>query len=566
MARPHPLAVICAATLLLLLAFGLLPTARGAANSPPEDGALLAVLSPPVTVTRSGDAAQPATPGEPLGPGDGVTTGAAGDAELGFADTSSLRLDAASQAHLDQPAAQPDGSTQPVAVLDQGISIAQAPLVSAAGFLLRTPGAEVRVLGARLRARVPRDPVTGAVIEEDIAVEVGTAEVHVGSQVVTLQSGQRLRILPSGPDGQPQLLVEQGTVLTSGESGVAGGALADSLPPAPPSEAQPEQPDHERGGGGGDGDAGGPGGKETPTPAPPPTASPTPSPIPNAHCPQAADNPRAVCWVGGSGDWCDPSHWSVDALPTSDDDVFITAGDVTVTHASGSDTVRTLHATGHLAISGGDFRVAGATEESEIDRFTLSSGALYLVGTLEVGQSFDWRGGRIVGGRDAGKLVIEPGASATLDGDTNKALGSTLENRGTLAWQAGSVQLGCCFTTPDFDSARIVNAAGAEFTIRSQAEYLSGPEELPGGIFTNAGMLLVEDDADVLIGGPFESSCDCSIQFNNGRLVVRSGIADISVGRFVSTGEITIAEESRLGIDSIQPDSLHVAIRHSRRR
>jgi hypothetical protein len=66
----------------------------------------------------------------------------------------------------------------------------------------------------------------------------------------------------------------------------------------------------------------------------------------------------AVSWDGlGDGvNWSDPINWSNNALPTSADDVTINVG-TTITHASGSNTIRSLTATKNLTLSGGSITV-----------------------------------------------------------------------------------------------------------------------------------------------------------------------------------------------------------------
>lgn len=42
-----------------------------------------------------------------------------------------------------------------------------------------------------------------------------------------------------------------------------------------------------------------------------------------------------VTWIGDSGDWSEPTHWSTGALPGPDDDVVIDVpGNFTVTHSA----------------------------------------------------------------------------------------------------------------------------------------------------------------------------------------------------------------------------------------
>ncbi|MEX2115039.1 MAG: hypothetical protein WD845_17730, partial [Pirellulales bacterium] len=67
-----------------------------------------------------------------------------------------------------------------------------------------------------------------------------------------------------------------------------------------------------------------------------------------------------VSWDGGGDgvNWSDPINWSGDALPNSADDVTISVGGtITVTHASGSTTIRSVTSDENLTISGGSLTV-----------------------------------------------------------------------------------------------------------------------------------------------------------------------------------------------------------------
>src|SRR5829696_9003666 len=50
-----------------------------------------------------------------------------------------------------------------------------------------------------------------------------------------------------------------------------------------------------------------------------------------------------VSWVGGSGNWNTASNWNTGVLPGPSDDVLIeNAGTITVNHASGTNTVKSI--------------------------------------------------------------------------------------------------------------------------------------------------------------------------------------------------------------------------------
>lgn len=72
-----------------------------------------------------------------------------------------------------------------------------------------------------------------------------------------------------------------------------------------------------------------------------------------------------VQWIGGSGDWNAGTNWSNGQGPGPGDDVIINvAGDVTVTHASGSHTVASITAGDTLTLAGGTLRVTGIVSGS----------------------------------------------------------------------------------------------------------------------------------------------------------------------------------------------------------
>ncbi|MGD9723817.1 MAG: beta strand repeat-containing protein [Pirellulales bacterium] len=69
----------------------------------------------------------------------------------------------------------------------------------------------------------------------------------------------------------------------------------------------------------------------------------------------------AVSWDGGGdgSNWSDPLNWSGNALPTSADDVTINVvGTITVTHSTGTTTIRSLTSDEHFSITGGSLTVS----------------------------------------------------------------------------------------------------------------------------------------------------------------------------------------------------------------
>src|SRR5450759_3901772 len=84
-----------------------------------------------------------------------------------------------------------------------------------------------------------------------------------------------------------------------------------------------------------------------------------------------------VSWVGQSGDWNTVTNWSGGALPGTNDDVVISPGPaITVTHSSGTHTVKTIQSQQVITLSGGSLTVSNTVQVN--NAFILSGGALHL--------------------------------------------------------------------------------------------------------------------------------------------------------------------------------------------
>jgi RHS repeat-associated protein len=89
-----------------------------------------------------------------------------------------------------------------------------------------------------------------------------------------------------------------------------------------------------------------------------------------------------VSWVGGSGDWNTAANWSTGALPSTNDDVVIDRpGEITVTHSSGTHTVKSLLSQEAFQLSGGSLTVSNTVQVNST--FTLSAGALIRATVLQ---------------------------------------------------------------------------------------------------------------------------------------------------------------------------------------
>jgi hypothetical protein len=144
-----------------------------------------------------------------------------------------------------------------------------------------------------------------------------------------------------------------------------------------------------------------------------------------------------VTWDGGGdrSSWTDPLNWNQDALPGPADDVVISAGgNVTVTHASGTDSIRSFSSNAALVLSGGSLSMAAASNIT--NGFTFSGGVLSGQGELTVTGTMDWSGGTLAGN---GAVTIAPSATLTLSGPNLKDLSQrTLNIAGTAVWTGGT--------------------------------------------------------------------------------------------------------------------------------
>src|SRR5688572_32736235 len=82
-----------------------------------------------------------------------------------------------------------------------------------------------------------------------------------------------------------------------------------------------------------------------------------------------------IWWVGGSGDWNTAGNWNTGVLPSPNDDVLIdTQGVITVTHASGTNAVKSIQCSENFVLSGGSLTVSNTFQVN--NALTLSGGTL----------------------------------------------------------------------------------------------------------------------------------------------------------------------------------------------
>src|SRR5262245_29372732 len=141
--------------------------------------------------------------------------------------------------------------------------------------------------------------------------------------------------------------------------------------------------------------------------------------------------PAVVTWVGGSGDWDTPSHWSTGSLPTPADDVQINTPGITVSHTQfNTDVVHSLTSKAALSITAGTLSLAASSSIS--GGLTLSGAILTGPGDLTLKGTVNWTSGTMSG---PGTTTVAPGGTLNLNGGTNVLLdGRTLVNSGKAFW------------------------------------------------------------------------------------------------------------------------------------
>src|SRR5437763_12652622 len=146
-----------------------------------------------------------------------------------------------------------------------------------------------------------------------------------------------------------------------------------------------------------------------------------------------------VNWTNPAGGaWDIAGNWDLGRLPAAGDDVVINVptADVTITHATGSDSIHSLTSSEKFNLSGGTLDVATTVQES--NNFTLSGGTLadatVASGTTIIGTT---AGGTLAGVTLAGTLDLTTAGNAyvavagglTLPGGTVNLGGTTNHGR-----------------------------------------------------------------------------------------------------------------------------------------
>lgn len=265
--------------------------------------------------------------------------------------------------------------------------------------------------------------------------------------------------------------------------------------------------------------------------------------------------PAVVTWVGSSGDWDNPSHWSTGSLPTPADDVQINTVGITVTHTGfNTDAVHSLTSKALLNISNGSLSLEDAS--SLTAGLTLSGGVLTGQGDLVLKGTSTWSGGTMGG---IGTTTISLGASLNITLDSNKLLDSrNLTNLGQMTWSG----LGDLYVQNDSD---IVNGKGASFTVKNDRSIIFNGGVVPS--FDNQGTFTKMTSANTTtLNIPFVNEGSLNVMtgtlaFSNGGNFLggmvsgagtysfNSGLTGV-VGSFNVTGTVNINNNSTVTFDS----------------
>lgn len=240
--------------------------------------------------------------------------------------------------------------------------------------------------------------------------------------------------------------------------------------------------------------------------------------------------PAVVTWVGGSGDWDTPSHWSTGSLPTPADDVLINTPSVTVTHSqSANDSVRTLTSRALLDFSAGSLSLETTSTLSA--GLIFSGGTLTGPGNLTILRKLDWTGGTMSG---SGATTLAPGCTVSIDGNSSVAMiERTLTNMSVATW-SGSNDLYLQ------DGAVFKNAAGASFLVKNNHTVFNNGGTSP--MFINNGSFIKSSSTGTTtMGVPFTSTSLLDIQ--SGELLLNGGTNNLG-GTVIGNGTLAFGPSS----------------------
>ena len=215
-----------------------------------------------------------------------------------------------------------------------------------------------------------------------------------------------------------------------------------------------------------------------------------------------------VSWnVDGSGFWDVAGNWSTGSVPQAGDDVVIDrpSATITVTHRSGTSTIKSLTCSETFVLSNGTLTIADSSTVS--GPFTLSGGSLRGSGVVTVNGPMSWTGGSM---RDTGVTNANAGMQIANTGSIQLLENRTLNNAGIATW----IGAGAMSNAP---GATVNNLAGATFDVQTAGD-------LTGGTFNNAGTVI-----KVAGGGNGVTRVLAALN-NTGTVTVQSGSLELDGG------------------------------------
>jgi VCBS repeat-containing protein len=252
-----------------------------------------------------------------------------------------------------------------------------------------------------------------------------------------------------------------------------------------------------------------------------------------------------------SGDWSDPTNWTLGVTPRADQVVIIDRGSAnpTVSVSTPGEIAGALSAFEAVAVSAGSLELVGDARFN--GGLALSGGTLKGAGGIAVNGSFDWSGGSV----GAGAPLITGGAtnitgSATLSGrgwnnlgTVNLSLASataisstgSFNNAGTFI-NAGSTPHTALFASFT-SSGQLIIAGGALVLAAGEVDFNGGPDSVSG-----IGRISLEPDADttpIIVGGSADSPLVFDIT-DNDLAALASSLQHLTIGRSSGTHAITV--------------------------
>ena len=215
-----------------------------------------------------------------------------------------------------------------------------------------------------------------------------------------------------------------------------------------------------------------------------------------------------VTWIGGSGDWSTGSNWSNGTGPGAGDDAVINLPGISVTHSSGSDTVKSVSMNDPFALSGGTLTVTGSVQEQTGNPLTLAGGTLSRATVVA---------GTTVTSAGVGGTLDDVTLAGTLDLSTADELHVAVS--GGLTLQGGTIKLAT--DTMDFQGTQTLGGTGTVDFVGTNQYY---------------GVLNVSGTAATLTIAPGVS------------IHGTSGSIEAGANRFVNQGTIT-ADSNGRGLD-----------------